>query len=287
MRKTQAIQPQLAALQKKYQNDKEKLNKKTMELYKKENVSMFSGCLPMLLTMPILFAMFAGMRMISNEQIAQQVFHMLATGQAPEFQSWLWIKNLWMPDSPFHSIMQNPSSIQMIPADIWQKVYGLLDGDILAGLAASGLSFDFSSATYSQTVQSMVTAMQALPVYQAEMTAVPGFQNFFMSLSLYKNFNGLFILPVLSAVSQLAMTQFTQQPAAPSADGKPAAGTSGFMKWFFPIFSLYICATSNAGFSIYWVTSNVIAIAQNFFLNRYFDAKDKKELIQQKEGVVK
>ncbi len=283
MRKTQKIQPQLAELQKKYKNDQEKLNKKTMELYKKENVSMFSGCLPMLLTMPVLFAMFAGMRMISNEQIAQQVFHLLATGEAPKFESWLWVKNLWMPDSPFYSIMQNPNSIQMIPAAIWEKVYSALDPIMIENLVATGISFDFASADFSKEI---LAAMQALPVYQAEMAVVPGFQNILFNLSLYKNFNGLFILPLLSAASQLLMTQLTPQ-AAPSAESGVPNPTGGFMKWFFPLFSLYICATSNAGFSIYWVTSNVFAVVQNIILNKYFDAQDQKELIQQKEGVVK
>ena len=67
MRKTTKIQPQMAALQKKYANDKEKLNKKMAELYKKEHINPLSGCLPVLLTMPILFAMFAAMRMIAEE----------------------------------------------------------------------------------------------------------------------------------------------------------------------------------------------------------------------------
>lgn len=289
MRKTQSLQPKLAELQKKYKNDKEKLNKKTMELYKKENVSMFSGCLPMLLTMPILFAMFAAMRLIANEQIANQVLQMLATGQAPQLQSWLWVKNLWMPDSPFFSVMQSASSLQQIPADIWNKVYSALDPNILSSLLSTGISFDFTSANVGQTVQSIVAAMQALPVYQAEMATVPGFQNIFFGLSLYQNYNGLFILPILSAVSQLISTKLMPQPTP--AAGTPEQGAaggmnSGFMKWFFPLFSLYICATQNAAFSIYWVTANVIAALQNFFLNKYLDAKDKKELIQ-KEGVVK
>ena len=53
MRAQQKIQPKLQALQKKYANDKEKLNQKTMELYKKEHVSMTAGCLPMLISLPI------------------------------------------------------------------------------------------------------------------------------------------------------------------------------------------------------------------------------------------
>ena len=70
MRATQRVQPQVAALQKKYANDKDKLNQKMMELYKKENVSPMAGCLPLLLTMPILFIMFTALI-----AVAWGVFH--------------------------------------------------------------------------------------------------------------------------------------------------------------------------------------------------------------------
>ena len=54
----QKIQPELNALQKKYQNDKDKLNEETMKLYQKYNVNPMGGCLPLLIQMPILFAIY-------------------------------------------------------------------------------------------------------------------------------------------------------------------------------------------------------------------------------------
>ena len=67
MRAMTAIQPKVQALQKKYANDKEKLNQKTMELYRKEHVSPTAGCLPMLISLPILWIMFSAMRTLGNE----------------------------------------------------------------------------------------------------------------------------------------------------------------------------------------------------------------------------
>ena len=46
MRKTTKLQPQLAALQKKYANDKEKLNRKMSELYKKEKINPCPAACP-------------------------------------------------------------------------------------------------------------------------------------------------------------------------------------------------------------------------------------------------
>jgi YidC/Oxa1 family membrane protein insertase len=57
-RKMQAIQPKLDEVKEKYKDSKEKLGVAMMELYKKEKVSPFSSCLPLLVQMPILIAIF-------------------------------------------------------------------------------------------------------------------------------------------------------------------------------------------------------------------------------------
>ncbi len=58
MRAMSKLQPKMKELQEKYKEDKAKLNEEVMGLYKKEGVSPVSGCLPMLLQMPIFIAIF-------------------------------------------------------------------------------------------------------------------------------------------------------------------------------------------------------------------------------------
>lgn len=58
MKAMKAIQPQIAALQKKYKDDREKLNRELMELYKKHGANPLGGCLPMLLQVPVFVALF-------------------------------------------------------------------------------------------------------------------------------------------------------------------------------------------------------------------------------------
>ncbi len=53
----QKLQPQLNELQRKYAHDKDKLGRETMELYQKNNVSPFGGCLPMIFQLLILIVM--------------------------------------------------------------------------------------------------------------------------------------------------------------------------------------------------------------------------------------
>ena len=62
MARMQKIQPQLKELQKKYKDDKQKLQQETMDFYKQNNVNPLAGCLPLLLQMPVFFALFQTLR---------------------------------------------------------------------------------------------------------------------------------------------------------------------------------------------------------------------------------
>lgn len=58
MKKMQDLQPHMRALQEKYKNDKQQLNQAMMELYKEKGVNPMGGCVPMLLQMPVFFALY-------------------------------------------------------------------------------------------------------------------------------------------------------------------------------------------------------------------------------------
>jgi YidC/Oxa1 family membrane protein insertase len=58
MRKTVEIQPKVKELQTKYKNDPQKLNAEIMELYKKNNVNPAGGCLPIVIQLPIFWALY-------------------------------------------------------------------------------------------------------------------------------------------------------------------------------------------------------------------------------------
>lgn len=58
MHKMKALQPQLAALQKRHKDDKSKLRLEMMELYKKHKLNPAAGCLPILLQIPVFFSLY-------------------------------------------------------------------------------------------------------------------------------------------------------------------------------------------------------------------------------------
>jgi len=62
MKRMQALAPELAALKEKYKDDVQKQTQKTWEIYKKNKVNPMSGCLPMLIQMPVFIGFFSMIR---------------------------------------------------------------------------------------------------------------------------------------------------------------------------------------------------------------------------------
>ena len=58
MHNMQKLQPQLEALKQRFKNDQEALTRETMELYKRMKINPFGGCLPILLQLPVFFALY-------------------------------------------------------------------------------------------------------------------------------------------------------------------------------------------------------------------------------------
>lgn len=282
MRRMTKLQPQIAKLQKKYANDKEKLNQKSAELYRKEGINPMSGCLPLLVSMAILWIMFAAMRTVANTEMASQALNLLTTGTQTN-ESWLWIKNIWMPDSPFNPVIADSANLRIIPADIWAKVFASLDPASVTALAQYGID----AATISG--ETVFAALQTLPIYAQETqlwATMPQLNLLIVNLSIYAHNNGWFILPILAAVTQYLMT--LSQPQTAAADpNNPAASTNKFMKYFFPLFSLWICSSYNAIFALYWVVSNVFAWVQGLVMNKMFEKMDENQLETAGEGTLK
>ena len=261
------VQPKMQELQKKYADDKDKLNRKMMELYRKEHVSPTSGCLPLLLQWPILIFMFTAMRVFANEQTIQMLLNM-KDGIEPTLQSWLWIKNVFQPDSITASILPAiGDQLQTITAVGYSKVLTAENIEAARAFLASS-DYAMKAATYGAEAfkQIQLNFLIIRPTLMLPTSIA----------NLFQYANGLFILPILAGVSQFVMNSVMsgKQTKKPEAGDNPMNLNSGFMKWFFPLFSVWICASSNAAFSIYWMAVNVISIIQTVILNKYFERKD-------------
>ena len=290
MRKTTKLQPMQAALQKKYANDKEKLNQKMAELYKKEHINPLSSCLPLLLTWPILIAVFAAKRMVANKELLIQLSQLL-NGEAITMEPWLWIKNLWMPDNLFSPAYPNLNTPRQISTAEWVTWFNSLESvpALLKDLDLTAASFEGNQLM--NTVQAIETALiNGNPEY-AHAIAVNGgwtFNLLITQFSLPNVPNGYLLLPILSAVSQIVMTKVMGGQQQSGQSGSDTAATTGkFMTYFFPLFSLWICLGYSSAFALYWVAGNLVSMGQTFAINKYLDNKDKQAAAVAGEGTIK
>ena len=289
MRKTQKLAPKQQALQKKYANDKEKLNAKMAELYKKEHINPLSSCLPLLLTWPILIAVFGAMRMVANRELLMQLGQIL-NDEVPTLEKWFWIKNLWMPDSFFAASLPDLNTLRVIPTEQWTEWFSKLDQNNLPILIKDlGLTVEsFSKDNLAASIQQIAAAMQQNAAYVEAVAVKPGwtFNLLITKFSLINSYNGWLLLPILSAASQIFMTKIMGgNQAQPAAQGQPNTGK--FMQYFFPIFSLIICLSYSAAFALYWVAGNLVSMGQTFAINKYLDKKEQLAAPVAGEGSVK
>ena len=99
-----AVQPEMMAIRERYGDDKVKQQQAMMELYKKEKINPIAGCLPILIQIPVFFALY------------KVLFITIEMRHAPFFG---WIKDLSAPD---------PTTIfnlfGLIPWDPWRRRAG-------------------------------------------------------------------------------------------------------------------------------------------------------------------
>jgi len=109
MKRLQELQPQMNAIREKYKDDPEKLNRKMMEFMKEHRVNPMSGCLPILVQMPVFIGFFI----------------MIQSAIELRGAAFLWIRDLSQPDTLFYipgtSIPFNLLPLLMGATMIWQS----------------------------------------------------------------------------------------------------------------------------------------------------------------------
>ena len=110
MSKMKKVQPKLQALQEKYRDDKQKLQTEMFELYRKEKINPASGCLPMLIQIPVFFSLYKVLN------IAIEIRHAPFIG---------WIKDLSAPDPLTISVITHLPIPSFLDIGVWPIVMGL------------------------------------------------------------------------------------------------------------------------------------------------------------------
>ncbi|MBR6779005.1 MAG: membrane protein insertase YidC [Clostridia bacterium] len=264
------MQPELNELQKKYANDKEKLNQETSKLYKKHNVNMGGMCLsmllPLIITLVVFFTLFSSLRNYGDQKLYSSFKSLdnaytvaldnreidtLSDLEKEEIRveireeyenlkkqnSWLWIKNVWKADS---------KTSQFVEYDAYVNYYGQGSMDV---------------NKYNFIVSSIEGEKQAQ--------------------------NGYYILVILAVLISFATQLVSSKLMTPK--GQKLNTMNKVMMCVIPLSMLLFVFTSNAVFALYIIVNSlmsaIISTIITLIINHKNKGKTDEEIVMKNKHV--
>ncbi len=245
MQAMQSIQPKVKELQKKFKGNKAKIQEETMKLYKEAGVNPLGGCLPLLLQFPILIAMYAVIR-APQLQPADTAGQVVASADATAYL----VHNSHLPEDS--ALFKNV---------VLHQNLDFLGMNLQCSAAQSG-----TQATISDSSRNPVKPDK--PILYSDGTALP-FQATTGDGKLPCGSKTVDKIPYFALLLFMVATTFYQQRQMQQAS--PPGAASGqqqailkLMPLMFGIFGF----TFPAGLTLYWTTSNLWQIGQQYVLLR-------------------
>ncbi len=269
MMKMSRLQPRVQDIQRRYESDPQKQNELIQKLYKDEGASMGGGCLWSFVPLLIMFPLFTVIRepityiLGESADTASQIVNVIKS-QAPDL---------------FKGTTAQ-SYAQVIAANAIPEHVEALKAAI-PGISAdtlAGIKFDF---------------------FGINLGAVPQFNIFSATWTWTWANIGLFLVPVISAASQVLQMQISMKmnnsvitnekgvQDKEMAEKSQAAQSSKMMTWMMPLMSLWIGFGVSAGLSLYWFIGGVYSTISDIFMTRHYrkiyDAEDAVRLAKAME----
>ena len=261
------MNPEIQAIQKKYKgkSDQESMQRQNVEIqavYEKYGTSMTGGCLPLLIQMPILLALY---RVIYN-----------IPAYVPSVR--VYFDNVV---TPLMGQADYAQKLQEI-TNIATACGGKLDKfDFTNANRLVDMLYKFSTAQWGE----LQTLFPAISDVIGQNAAVVERMNTFLGLNMAEAPGWVpsfaWIIPVLAAVSQWFSTKLMSgnQPSTSADAENPMAQSMKTMTTTMPLFSAFICITMPAGLGIYWIATSVVTIIQQLIVNAYMDKVNIDDMI--------
>jgi YidC/Oxa1 family membrane protein insertase len=235
-REMQRMQPLVREIQRKHKGNRQKATEETMALYREHGVNQFGGCLPLLVQLPLLFALYQALIRASNvvtltaEQAASDTFAQLqqalpgitgVTGEATKFNA---------------------------------PITGACD-----------LS-QFSIPEFSHFLPLNCQLIDPLKLSEPVQTAVPWLFNLDLArvdhvFALVIGGFALSALAVVAAVLQFVQVKMTSP--RPNSDD-PTAATTSTMTYLFPLLTIFWGGLFPSGLILYWIVYTAYLVVQQY-----------------------
>lgn len=251
------VQPEIEQINKKYSGQRDVINQKTMEVYKKHNYNVTGTCFTMLINIVITFVvfltLFSSLNSLADRQLVSQYTQLKSAYEVAvtegtdidtavldtwdeykDENSWLWIKNVWIGDS---------SKSQFVSYSEWYKKYKKTDEykSLIAGKS-------------DEEIEAFGTGLKS--EYDTIKTIV-------MSQKSNQGWNGYYILVVLAGgvtfLSQWITSRASRvQTKSKNGEVKTQQSTNFLMMFLLPAVMVIFALTSNSAFSLYLIVNSAM-----------------------------
>ncbi len=279
-RMMQLMQPEMKAIQEKYKNKTDNASMMAQQeemkaLYEKYGTSMTSGCLPLLLQMPVIFALY---RIIMNipayvpsvYSIYENVLN--AIGGSSAAQKLVEFGN----SNKLESILKQLNNL------------GVAENSTYSADQVSNLIIDFlyklNPAQWDSLAKTFPDASAKIELAASQAEKINNFLGINLSTapsSMGFVPNVYWIIPILAGLFQYLSTKLMSSTNQAMAEGNDqSAQMMKSMNLMMPLMSVWFCFTFASGIGLYWCASSAVMILQQIFLNKYFNKISDKDMIE-------
>ncbi len=268
MKKSSKIQEEMKQIQFKYKNEPEKLNQEVMNLYKRENMSPFSGCFSSIVQIILLFSVFylvrsplTYMRKIDSNVINKMVAIVQENGATKGYEEIAiidYVRNLESGESVSKESNENNNNIE-------NNVNENTSNNEKVEHAEEEKKEDFNVYDYIDEIN------MNMDFLGMDLSKVPT-----RDLKDPK----VFIIPalyVLTSFISIRLTTSIQNKNKKANSGEEKVGeeydameqSNKMMAWMMPIMSISIAVIAPLGLALYWLMNNILMIAERLIADKF------------------
>ncbi len=241
MKKTAKIQVKVKELQEKYKNDQMKMNQEMMDLYKKENMSPFSGCLTSIIQIVLLFAMFG---------LVRNPLTYMKKIDTTTIENY---KNEIRQEVGENSISTNYPEISIV-----KYVNENKEKSDAAYINMNFLGLDLSSVPQENIKDPKVYIIPILYVLTS-----------MISMKISTN------TTQKNNKDKKILEKENKEVKKEQEELDMAEQMTKNMSWFMPIMAVSISIIAPLGLALYWLVNNILMIFERLILNKILDSKEE------------
>lgn len=255
------MNPEIQKIQAKYKGKKDEASLKkqqaeTSVVYQKYGASPTSGCLPLLITLPIMFALYQVINNIpAYVTLVRQMYEPIANN----------IMNSNGYVDALTTVSKGLARVKLTDLSTTNRVIDVLS--------------KFNTEYWDKLTTTIPDITAAITPAMSQINRV----NSFLGLNIINppgwRFPGI-IIPLLAMGLQFVQSKQLNIKGKDGAKDNPAASAMSSMNVVMPIMSGVFCIALPIGIGLYWIATSLFAIVQQYFVNKYMDKIDVEELIE-------